>query len=95
MRVAACIRRDTLDVSRMVVKTHLLLDLEDLPLEFALDLRVLGLNPLQSLDSPLDGRRQRLQVSRRLADERSESVLHHVQQSRVLHWPAVQRIDVS
>lgn len=85
MRVAACVRRDTHDMCRMVFKTHLLLDLEDLPLEFALDLRVLGLNPLQSLDSPLDGRRQRLQVSRRLANERSESVLHHIQQSRVLH----------
>lgn len=63
---------------------YLLLDLEDFPLELALNLCVLGLDSLQSLDSPLDGRGQRLEVSGRLANERSQSVLHHVEQSGVL-----------
>jgi len=57
--------------------TDLLLDLQNFPLELALD-------SLQSLDSSLDGGSQRLDVSGRLADQRSETVLHHAEESRVL-----------
>lgn len=64
--------------------TDLLLDLQNFPLELAFDLGMLGLDSLQSLDSSLDGGSQRLDVSGRLADQRSETVLHHAEESRVL-----------
>lgn len=67
-----------------VLDTDLLLDLQDLPLELALDLSVLGLDSLQSFDTSLDSGSQRLDVSRRLADQRSETVLHHAEKSGVL-----------
>lgn len=65
-------------------QTHLLLDLKDGQLELGLDLRVLDLEALEAVNTPADGGRQRLDVSRRAADERAELVLREREERGVL-----------
>lgn len=69
--------------SRMQM-TNLLLQLEDGQLELALNLRMLGLHTLQTIDSSSDRRRERLNVTRRLADKAVKLRLGKGEKRRVL-----------
>lgn len=64
--------------------TNLLLQLEDGQLELALNLRMLGLHTLQTIDSSSDRRRERLNVTRRLADKAVKLGLGKGEKRRVL-----------
>jgi len=64
--------------------TCLLLEHQDRHLELALNLGVLNLHTLQAVDSSLDRRRERLDVTGRAADELVELVLREREQGRVL-----------
>jgi hypothetical protein len=66
--------------------TDLLLKLQDGDLELGLDLGVLGLNTLQTVNAAADSWGQGLDVSRGLADKRAELVLGQREQSRVLQY---------
>lgn len=67
-----------------VQSTYLLLEEQNSHLELALDLGVLDLNTLQTVNPSSDGRWQRLDVTRGLADELVEFVLGQSEESRVL-----------
>ena len=64
--------------------TCLLLEHQDRHLELAFNLGVLNLDTLQAVDSSLDRRRERLDVTGRAADELVELVLREREQGRVL-----------
>lgn len=68
----------------MCREIHLLLQVQELELELGLDLGVLDLDTLEAVDTASDGRREGLNIARRLADETTELFLSKRKQRGVL-----------